>query len=794
MKRFLLLLLLVSFSGYSQYYISGKIVNEQNVAIEYAEVLLQTSDSILVKAEISDEKGEFLIAAIPKGNYILQIKNSSEIIYSTVLQLESDLNLKNIVVTESINLDEIVIQNTKPLFERKIDRIVFNVENSTMATGGNAFDALKLTPRIKIINDQISMIGKGGLKVMIDDRIVKFSGDQLADYLKSLSSDDLKSIEVIANPPAKYSAEGNSGLINIVTKKGRKDAWNAAVRATYKQTTYDAEGAGGSFNFQKNKLQVNSAFNFSNGSSAPQETSQVIYPNTIWKEESNRRDFTNGYSGSFGLEYKINTKISTGASYSFGSNDLTLVEIDKTDLYSVSTKALDSLIFTKARDLRAFKMNSLNYHIIYKIDTIGRKLSLDVDYFDFNNNNSRAFNSGIYFPNFQVINSNLETARSTGIQDIKNYSANLDMEHPTKWASLNYGGRISTVESNNISNYYDVIDNTEFLNETFSNQFKYKENTQAAYFSASKEFVSKWESKIGLRYEFTQTTGFSKTTNQSNEENYSKIFPTIYISYSANDNHTFSVDYSKRIGRPSYHFLNPFRIVSNPYVYTEGNPFLQPSFSDNVEFGYSYKDKFMTNISYYKISDGFFQVAINDIETNIQQIIPLNILASNTITFNSSYIFKPTKWFDLTTTLNVFYSEAHAIIPDTFEKVNGWTGNFSFLGDLTLNKSKTLFAGFYYNFDSRGVDELDRSTSSDILNLSLKYMLLDKKLVISLNGNDVFKSNRSFYTSSIKPVTMIYSNYYDQRYFRIGVQYNFGKSFKMTQRETKNQDEQNRAR
>ena len=213
------------------------------------------------------------------------------------------------------------------------------------------------------------------------------------------------------------------------------------------------------------------------------------------------------------------------------------------------------------------------------------------------------------------------------------------MEHPTKWATLNYGGRISMVESNNVSNYYDVIDNTEFLNETFSNQFNYKENTQAAYFSASKEFLSKWESKIGLRYEFTQTTGFSKTTNQINEENYSKIFPTFYISYSANDNHTFSIDYSKRIGRPSYHFLNPFRIVSNPYVYTEGNPFLQPSFSDNVEFGYSYKDKFMTNISYYKISNGFFQVAINDIETNIQQIIPLNILASNTITFNSSYIF-----------------------------------------------------------------------------------------------------------------------------------------------------------
>lgn len=121
------------------------------------------------------------------------------------------------------------------------------------------------------------------------------------------------------------------------------------------------------------------------------------------------------------------------------------------------------------------------------------------------------------------------------------------------------------------------------------------------------------------------------------------------------------------------------------------------------------------------------------------------------------------------------------------------TYSFSILGDLNLNKAKTLVAGFYYNYDSRGIDDLDHSTSADILNLSLKYMLLDKKLILSFNGNDIFKNYRSSYTSTINGTKNIYSNYYDQRYFRIGVQYNFGKSFKMTQRQTKNQEEQNRA-
>ena len=283
MKIFLVLLFLISFSGYSQHSIKGKVVNDQNLSLEYSEILLQKSDSTLVTAEVANDKGEFLLTNIPKGNYRFQIKYFSETLYSSILIVESDLDLKTIVAIKITLLDEIVVENNKPLIERKVDRIVFNIENSTAAVGGNAFDALKLTPRIKIINDQISMIGKGELLVMIDDRLVKFSGDDLANYLRSLSADDLRSIEVIANPPAKYSAEGNSGLVNIVTKKGRKDAWNGSVRTVYQQRTYDSEAIGGAFNLQKGQLQINSALYYSNGSSAAQETSQTFYPTTIWR-------------------------------------------------------------------------------------------------------------------------------------------------------------------------------------------------------------------------------------------------------------------------------------------------------------------------------------------------------------------------------------------------------------------------------------------------------------------------------------------------------------------------------
>lgn len=793
MNRFFILVLLISFSGYSQHSIVGKVINEQSLPLEYSEILLQTLDSTLVKAEISNEEGEFVLSNIQKGNYILQIKHFSQILYSSELKLEADLKLETIVAFKNINLNEIVIQNTRPLIERKVDRIVFNVENSTAATGGNAFDALKLTPRIKIQNDEISMVGKGTLLVMIDDRLVKFSGEDLAIYLKSLSSDDLKSIEVIANPPAKYSAEGNSGLINIVTKKGKRDAWNGSLKTTYQQATYDKEYFSGTYNLQKGKFQVNSALNYSNGSAAAQEITRWDYPNFLWREESNRRDFSDGYSGRVSVKYKINEKLSTGATYSFSKRILTLKEIDKTDLYSISTSILDSLIFTKARDMRNTKMNSLNYHLIYDIDTIGRKLSLDFDSFNFNNNSEREFDSRSYFWNFQPISVDSEKGRSSGFQDVQNYSLNLDMEHPTKWVNLNYGAKVYFTETNNISENYSTANDTEIFDSTISNEFYYKENTQAAYISGTKKISEKWESKVGLRYEFTQTTGFSKTQNQINKKEYSKLFPTLYLSYTPSEDHSFNLDYSKRIGRPNYNNLNPFRIVSNQYSYTEGNPFLQPSFSQNLELGYSYKDKLVSSLSYYTQTDGFMQVTLLNSES-IQQTIPLNILEANSLTFTSTYTFNPIRWWNLSSTINLYYTDSKSSIPGTLEDIYGLDGNVAFLSDLTLNKSKSLTAGLFYSYQTKGISQLDRNSDATLVNVSMKYLMLDKKLVLSISGSDVFRSERYTFTSYSNGFKNSYSYYYDQRYLLVSILYNFGKSFKLNERTSKNQDELNRAK
>ena len=220
---------------------------------------------------------------------------------------------------------------------------------------------------------------------------------------------------------------------------------------------------------------------------------------------------------------------------------------------------------------------------------------------------------------------------------------------------------------------------------------------------------------------------------------------------------------------------------------------MQPSFSQNLELGYSYKDKLVSSLSYYTQTDGFMQVTLLNSES-IQQTIPLNILETNSLTFTSTYTFNPIRWWNLSSTINLYYTDSKSSIPGTLEDIYGLDGNVAFLSDLTLNKSKSLTAGLFYSYQTKGISQLDRNSDATLVNVSMKYLMLDKKLVLSISGNDVFRSERYTFTSYSNGFKNSYSYYYDQRYLLVSVLYNFGKSFKLYERTSTNQDELNRAK
>lgn len=777
-----LLIFLLQNQVFSQIKISGEIKDEKNNPIEFIEIQLQNKDSIIFKSELTNDKGKFMIET-EKGEYTLLIRQLGVIYHKQKVNATQDTYIGIIKIIEKQQLlQEVVITSKKKLIERKVDRLIFNVENSISASGGDAIDALKVTPRVKVKNDNISMIGKNNMSVMIDDKLILLTGDELINFLKSIPSDNIKGIEVITTPPAKYDAEGNSGLINIKLKKTKLNQWNASIRSSYIQSTYPKGSFGGNFDYQKNKFSLYSNFNFVNGSNAPVETNKIYYPLGLWNEENKRRDFQNFINGRIGADYKVSEKISVGMQYLGSFSKPKIKENSLTSIYNQSNSQIDSYINTLSENLGKNNNHSLNLNSAIVFDTIGKKMNINLDYFKFKNDDNRYFNTV-----------NLISANNTSLQDIENYSAKIDFEHPLKWINLSYGGKLSFIKTLNNVNYYDTTSGTPIFDPTQSNEFNYDENTQAIYINGTKKLNEKWDTQLGFRLENTQTEGFSKTLNQKNTNSYTKLFPTFYLTYTPNEKNSFSVNYNKRINRPSYNRLNPFRWYSNPFSYTEGNPFLQPSFSNSIELNYTFNDNWSNSIYYSHTDNGFEQITIVDNTDNIQKTVAQNFFKTTIIGISESYTYNKLKWLSSTFSFDWNYSKSQSLIPITNQNLNGSNAYFSTSNDFNLNKTKTLLFNVSYWYNFKGTSDLDKNNAYSQLDASIKYFAFDKKLQISFNANDILSTNRPIYTSFTNNIQIDYKNYYDIRLFRLSLVYKFGnKNINVEKKEVGNQEEKER--
>ena len=784
-KRHLLaFLLIILFQNqvFSQIKISGQIKDKKNNPVEFIEIQLQNKDSIIFKSELTNAEGKFILET-EKGEYSLIVRQLGVIYYKQNINANQDTNVGIINITEKEQqLQEVVITSKKKLIERKVDRLIFNVENSISASGGDAIDALKITPRVKVKNDNISMIGKNNMSVMLDDKLILLTGDELINFLKSIPSDNIKSIEVITTPPAKYDAEGNSGLINIKLKKSKLNQWNASLRSSYIQSTYPKGSFGGNFDYQKNKLSLYSNLNYVNGSNAPVETNKIYYPLGLWNEENKRRDFQNSVNGRIGADYKISEKFSVGMQYLGSFSKPKIAENSLTTIYNQTNSQIDSYINTLSENLGKNNNHSLNLNSTVVFDTIGKKMNINLDYFKFKNDDNRIFNT-----------INLLSANNTSLQDIQNYSAKIDFEHPLKWINLSYGGKLSFIKTQNNVNYFDTTLGTPIFVPTQSNEFNYDENTQAIYINGTKKLNEKWETQLGFRLENTQTEGVSKTLNQKNTNSYAKLFPTFYLTYTPNEKNSFSINYNKRINRPSYNRLNPFRWYSNPFSYTEGNPFLQPSFSNNLELNYTFNDNWSNSIYYSHTDNGFEQITIVDNTDNIQKTIAQNFFKTTIIGISESYTYNKLKWLSSTFSFDWNYSKSESLIPITNQNLNGSNAYFSTSNDFNLNKNKTLLFNFSYWYNFKGTSDLDKNNAYSQLDASIKYFAFDKKLQISFNANDILSTNRPIYTSFTNNIQIDYKNYYDVRLFRLSLVYKFGnKNINVEKKEVGNQEEKER--
>ncbi len=759
--------------------------------IPFANVILTQEDGNIVNGGITDEDGNFSITA-KKGKYKLIISFIGYVDMNQDIELLDTINLGTITLTDSTtSLDEVVIKTTKKVIERKPDRLIFNVENSIAASGGDAMDALRVAPGIALQNNAITMIGRGESRVMIDGRLLQLSGEELVDFLASIAADDIKKIEIITNPPAQYEAAGNGGLINIVYKRGARNSWKNNTSLAYNQNKYQFTTLRNNFFYNKNRLRFSLSTNGTLGNRREDEEIDVLYPDGQWLSDANVKARRDNISGRLSIDYDITEKTTIGAQYlgNYSTPDYDILA--NTQIFN-ATNQIDSTLINNSLSGRSINSHLYNVHMTTKLDTLDRKISFDLDYFDYDNKLKQNDLVNSFSPNGDFIGINLQS-QNLGNQRIDNVSFKVDVEHPFSNININYGGKISFIKTINDLQNLTIQSAAPLFNPNSSNEFEYTEKIQAAYINGSKKIGDHWEFQAGLRLENTDTEGFSKTLNQKNTNQYLKLFPTAYISYQKNDNHTFSFNYGKRINRPSFRNLNPFRIYINSNAFSEGNPFLQPSFTDNFEFNHTYKGKLTTNAFLNIRSDGFGTIFSADEETEVQSIIRENYYTNYNWGIGEIHSFDTLSWWKSQNQIYLLGSKT--VVDDNVVGVpqNGTQLYFATNNTFSLSKNTKLQANFWYRSPSKFVlFDISESYSFD---LAIKHSMFKDKLQLSLALNDIFdKANDGKLTSIVNNVETVYAQNYSTRFARISISYSFGNSkIKNKQRNFGNDEERRRS-
>lgn len=774
----------------SSFKLKGKITSDK-IALEWAEVSILNLEGKIIDGTVSKNDGSFEIN-LKNDNYKITISLLGFADYEKEISLEKDTDLGVIILKENeTKLNEIVIQTKKKTIEQKTDRLVYNLENNVTTTGGDALNAINTAPGVVVKNDAITILGKGTSRVMIDGRLIELTAEELNNFLKSISAADIKNIEIISNPPAKYEADGFGGLINIVMKKGVRDSWKNTVTASYDQNKYGIYTLRDNFFYNKNKFRFSASVNGKTGYKNADENLEMYFPDGLSKMSSVTKLKDENFSGKLALDYDLSKRTTIGFQFINDRNNPDFGSDIKIEKYNTQNQ-LDNVTLNKSFTDKGSKNQTYNAHLITKLDSLNRKLSFDVDYFNYNSKFDRDFTADNYTPNMEFIDIN-QAGRNISNQDIDNWSFKADMEHPFQSLNLSYGAKMSFTNSLSDVVFYDKTTGTPELDPNQSNRFKYTENNQSIYINGDKKINEKWNLQMGLRLENTQTNGFSETMNQENVNDYVKLFPTFYASYKKNENNSFGFNYGKRINRPRFDLLNPFRVYINSNSYSEGNPFLKPSFSDNFELSHSYKEVLRTSVFMNVVTNGYGVIFTSIPETNTQIITRENYFKGLNYGVGESYSASFADWWQSENTLYFLGSKTEFIKDLNAVPSNSLQIDFTTSNTFILGKSTKLQFDFNYSTPFKnGLYEIGYMSSFDI---GFKQDLLNKTLQIAFLANDIF--NTSYlkdFTSIVNGVKQVYSQNESNRFVRLSLIYNFGnKKINIKERNFGNQDERKRA-
>jgi len=791
--------------------ITGRVEDAGGRPMDGVSVSLQMSaDSSTIKVAITGKSGQFTFDKIQAGAYVLAVTHigytnwHSQTLEITVSKPSILLNTISIQSSDAA-LSQVTVVGRRPLIENKIDKTVVNVDASATNGGLTALEVLEKSPGVMVDNDgNVSLKGKQGVIIMIDGKPTYLSARDLAAYLKNMPANQLEQVEIMSQPPAKYDAAGNSGVINLVTKKNRNNGFNASLTASAIIARYFKSPNSITFNWRQGRFNI-----YGNYGYAYWEGFNEVHANNSLRENAgaafNRytlqytygRYSDRGHTFRAGMDYNADKKTTIGFSVNGTVDDQWFTSGSTTDFYDslhryVQYNAAQSLNKTPETHL------GFNGNFTRKLDGKGSELSADADYIYYNTQGT--INSNNYLYNADKIPSDapyLLNGLLPSLIDI--YSIKSDYKKVLKNnTTIEAGIKSSYVKTDNNAIYtlYDNSLKTWEPDTSISNHFIYKENINAAYVNWQQR-IKKFSLQMGLRMEQTHTNGEQTVNNIHFKRDYLQVFPTTYLTYKMNENSTLGISYGRRIERPSYQSLNPFRFQLDRYTYEQGNPDLKPQFSNNIEVSYNYKGEWNISANYTMTTDIMSDVVITmkaagDSNYTTYETTQ-NIASQRNIGLSINYSKQLMKSWTLNTFFNVYNNRYKGVVDSTGVDVSYTSFNGSFNTQYNFKKGWTgEISGFYYA--KNYVSGVRLANGRGMFSLGASKQLLNGKASVKLNLRDPFYlMNFTSRTSLSKGLTYSHS-IWDNRRVILTLVYRFGKTMD-SQRQRRNggaNDEQSR--
>ncbi|MEJ7738563.1 MAG: TonB-dependent receptor [Chitinophagaceae bacterium] len=793
MGKFILLLSLslASLLSYAQEKpgkITGSVVDPKSKGIEAATVqLLRVKDQGLVKFAVTNGEGKFELEKIAEGKYLINItavgfeKKGSEAFEITAAK--STVQLPALQLENSgKSLGEVTVTGKKPMVENKIDKTVVNVEAFISNAGGTAMDVLEKSPGISVDRDGIiSLKGKQGVIILMDGKQTFLSGQDLANLLKNMPANQLETIEIMTQPSSKYDASGNSGIINIKTKKNSLSGFNGSINLSYVQGVYPKSPNSINVNYKKNKVNLFANYSYSFWQGFGDLNILRKFRNnsneltSVFDQLSIQRFKGENHNLRTGMDYAIDKKTSIGFVVNAMYNPRQFSAASVSDIYNGAGQ-LDSTNVADSRSKDPWKNIGTNINFRKTLDTAGRELTADVDYVRYTSTSRQSsFNYTFFNPGHKLIDSFF--LKGNLPSDIKIYTAKMDYVHPLKkGAKIEAGLKSSYVETDNNAQY-TKLDNTknEWINDgTRSNHFLYDENINAAYFNYSRH-IKKIGIQGGLRYEYTKAKGKQMINQKNFDRSYGQLFPTAYISYAMNKKNNFSLSYGRRIQRPNYQDMNPFQYFLDQYTYREGNPFLTPQFSHNLELSHNFKGELNTNISFTETTDIINDVLKQNNVTKVTLLTRENIARRRNIGMSVSYNKALTKWWTTSIFANLFNNKYDGIVNNRQLNVNISSLMFNVNNQLKFKKGwGGEVSGFYRTKMQDG--GLIVSEPMGVVSFGVSKQIIKSKGTLKLNIIDPFYIQNFRGFTQFGEIDMTIRNKWDNRRVGLGFSYRFGKT------------------